>query len=498
MLAAICAVVIGVYVALAWTRVSEMGNRTPRDAYYNLLVDGFGAGQLNLPREVPAGLAALPDPYDPKANAVFRGPIFVDENRLHDLSYYRGRLYLYFGVTPGACVVLAVCGADRALPRACPGGSHFCSDRIPAGAWLLWSAWRRYFRETSVVTAMAGSVALGLGSGIPVMLSRPDVWEVPIACAYALTMLALVALWSAVHDSRGRVLALATASLAYGLAVGARPTVLFGAVVLLVPACRAWVPRLDPEYEAGEWRRLLLAAVAPIGLIGLGLAAYNYLRFGSVTEFGQTFQLAGERQDINHFSVRFASFNLRAYFFAFGNWFGSFPYFQPPDLPPLPPGHGGVENPFPLLSNAPFAWLALAAPLALKGRVSGERCRLRAFIVSVAVVFFFAAFVLALFFGTTLRYEIEFSPALFLLAALGAFAVDRFVAGRPRARRGSAPPASSWGWCRPPAISSPRARSVGRWTMFADTSCWSTSARPRRFRSLNRPFGRCRPRPRSG
>ena len=42
------------------------------DTYYNLLVQGFRAGQLSLKKEVPPGLAQLADPYDPTANRPYR------------------------------------------------------------------------------------------------------------------------------------------------------------------------------------------------------------------------------------------------------------------------------------------------------------------------------------------------------------------------------------------------------------------------------------------
>ena len=62
-------------------------------SYYNLLIDGFRAGKLSLDVEVPPALKALPDPYDPVQNAPYR---------MHDVSYYKGAYYLYFGVTPAA------------------------------------------------------------------------------------------------------------------------------------------------------------------------------------------------------------------------------------------------------------------------------------------------------------------------------------------------------------------------------------------------------------
>ena len=45
-------------------------------------------------------------------------------------------------------------------------------------------------------------LALGLATFVPVMLSRSDVYEVPIACGYMLTMLALVAIWCALHEAQ--------------------------------------------------------------------------------------------------------------------------------------------------------------------------------------------------------------------------------------------------------------------------------------------------------
>jgi hypothetical protein len=67
------------------------------DDYYNLMVRGFCAGQLDLKAEVPPGFAHLADPYDPVAHLDY---LLVDGHPLWDLSYYHGKWYAYFGVTP--------------------------------------------------------------------------------------------------------------------------------------------------------------------------------------------------------------------------------------------------------------------------------------------------------------------------------------------------------------------------------------------------------------
>ena len=97
-------------------------------------------------------------------------------------------------------------------------------------------------------------------------------------------MLALAGVWGALHDARRRWRWLAAASLAYGLALGARPSLLFGAIILLVPVAQAW------REKRRVWP-LLLAACGPIVSMGLGLMVYNALRFDNPLEFGEHYQL---------------------------------------------------------------------------------------------------------------------------------------------------------------------------------------------------------------
>src|SRR5664280_1532426 len=82
----VCALVIGIF---AWSAESghlELARPRAEDTYYNLLVQGFRAGQLNVKREAPPGLTQLADPYDPAVNA----PYIWDARYLsYDMSYYR-------------------------------------------------------------------------------------------------------------------------------------------------------------------------------------------------------------------------------------------------------------------------------------------------------------------------------------------------------------------------------------------------------------------------
>ncbi|MGO9245278.1 MAG: tetratricopeptide repeat protein [Verrucomicrobiia bacterium] len=430
-MAAVCALVIGVYAYVAQSRVLELLSPNAADTYYNLLVQGFRDGHLSVKKEVPTGFARLPDPYDPAANRVYWGPPYG----IGDLSYYKGRLYLYFGVTPALMLFWPVAALTGHYLFYGQAVTIFCAVGFLASVGVLCAVWRRYFSEVSVWAVAACALGLALATGVPLLLERCGVYEVAISCGYMLTMLALGAIWCALHEREGRWRWLAAASVAYGLAVGARPNLLFGAVALLVPVAQAW-------HERRQVWPMLAAATIPITLIGLGLMLYNELRFDNPLEFGWHYQLAGEQHVTRQlFNPHYLWFNFRVYLLKPARWSSRFPFVREIALPPVPAGYGGVESPFGVLTNIPLVWLTLAVPLAWRGRSGQAGSVLRWFGAAVALLFGTCVLPLLFFISAVARYEVEFLPAPLLLAAVGIFGLERALADRPLWRR-----AARWGW----------------------------------------------------
>jgi Tfp pilus assembly protein PilF len=430
-LAAVCVVVVGVYAYAAYSGFMATPDQQAADAHYNQLVEGFQAGQLSLKKEVPPGLTRLADPYDPDAGEPYRfGP-----DRLHDLSYYKGRLYLYHGVTPALILFWPFVALTGEYLFPTQAVMIFCAIGFLASVALLRAVWRRYFSEVSVGVVAACALALGLATVVPVILPQSDVYEVAISCGYMLTMLSLGAIWCALHETERRCWWLAAASATYGLAVGARPSLLFGAIILLVPVAQTW-------YERRRIGVSLLAATGPIILIGLGLMLYNLLRFNNPLEFGEHYQLAGERQVTRQlFSLRYLWFNFRVYFLEPAHWSSRFPFVHDITVPPLPVGHARVEHPFGVLTSIPLVWVALAVPLAWRGRSDQAASTLRWFATATALLFGICALTIGLFWSAIIRYEVDFLPALVLLAVIGILSLERALADKPVRRR-----AARCGW----------------------------------------------------
>jgi tetratricopeptide (TPR) repeat protein len=445
-LAAVCALVIGVYALTAHSGLMESLTSNAADTYYNLLVQGFRAGQLSLKKDVPPGLAQLADPYDPAANVPYRSAPY----RMNDLSYYKGKLYLYFGITPALILFwpyVALTGHYLFHRQAVV---IFCATGFLVSVGLLRALWRRYFAEVSVVVVAACALALGLATGVPVLLSRSDIYEVAISCGYMLTMLALAAIWCALHEPERRCRWLAAASVAYALAVGARPSLLFGAVILLVPVAQSWRERRPENLPRSTWLSELIAATGPILLIGLGLMLYNLLRFDNPFEFGQHYTLNGEHMvAVQFFSPRYLWFNFRVYSLAPAHWSTCSPFVHRTAVLPVPPAHLRVERPFGVLSNIPLVWLALAAPRAWRSQSGQSASTLRWFVIAVALFFGSCALTLGFYWWVTFRYDVDFLPALLLLAVVGILGLERTLAPNSKSGQPDRPiwrRAVRWGW----------------------------------------------------
>lgn len=422
---AVCALVLGIYGYAARSGAMELMCPSPAETYYNLLARGFAAGRLSLLKEAPPGLARLADPYDPVANAAYD---YVPQG-LHDMSYYKGRLYLYFGPTPALVLFWPFAALTGHYLWERQAAMIFCATGFLTGACLLRSLRRRYFPEVGDGVLAAGALAFGLVTSMPMILARIEVYEVAIVCGYMLTLVSLAAIWRALHRPERRGRWLAAASAAYGLAVAARPSLLPGAACLLVPLfyeCSA----AAKSRQVALFLRRSLCALAPIVAIGIGLMIYNYERFDRALEFGQHYQLAGDRQDTaRHFSADYLGFNFRLYFVGPVQATVHFPFVHRPASPAPPAGHQPAEDPFGVLTNIPVLWLALATLWVWRDRAR-ETGALRAFVMAVTVLFGATALTLCLFYGSCSRYEAEFLPELALLAVVGIFVLEQRLADR--------------------------------------------------------------------
>jgi hypothetical protein len=418
-----CLFTLYIYILLAGSGVSEPGNDNPKHSAYNLLVDGFRSGQLSLKEEAPNGLTHLANPYDAVANADYRSVLTY---RLNDTSLYRGKLYLYFGVTPALLLFWPWAALTGHYLFYWQATAIFCALGFLINLALLWDIKRTYFQETPRRILIPLALALGLSSGIPTLLARADIWEVAVSCAYLLRSLILAATWFAIHRRAQRAWWLAVASLACGLAVGARPTAVFYAAALVVPVIFHLKENRGREEKLHAWR-LFIPVIMPIAVCGIGIATYNYLRFGDPLEFGTRYALAGKNfRPEDMFKANCFLYNFKTYLFSAARFTSHPPFVDKlPVREPFTLGYWGVENIFGVLIDIPIVWLMLALPLAWTGRIREEKAPLQLFGAIATWASGSTFLLLCFFFSATNRYEVEFLPPCILLAAIAVLGIER-------------------------------------------------------------------------
>ena len=272
-------------------------DRATDDDINALLTDALRMRQLHLDVEVHESLLNATQPY----NILYRWTNDIEHPWDH--VFFNGRFYSYFGIVP--VIVLYLPYNIIRGTHITPAAATFIFAAIAAmGIYMLWKEFvRKYLRDIPYPIYLAGLLVALFGSNIITLVARPLKYEVAIAAGLAFSAWGLYFISLAVREDsydkiKTKFLIFGGASMA--MAVGSRPTMLFHSVivlVLLIPTIRSSLP-VKRMYSDAPTRKILVknivALASPYMVIGGLLAWYNFARFGSITEFGATFQLTQE------------------------------------------------------------------------------------------------------------------------------------------------------------------------------------------------------------
>jgi hypothetical protein len=415
------------YVWTATSAGSPYTAKLQQDDLYNRLSDGFLAGQLSFIEKPNPALADLQDPWDPAQNAGL--------STFHDVSYFHGKYYLYFGAAPAVLLLAPWKALTGTYLGENVAAAVFSWLGVAASIGLVLVLRRRHFPALAGWVGGLCLAALAFGNFAPILLRRPVYYELAISSAYAFAMASLLFVALAQDEGPRRRRWLALAGLSYGLTLASRPNYLFGAVVLLVPfipTWRAWRAGAAPDVR--KLRRELIAIGAPLGAVALLLLVYNALRFGSPLEFGTYYMISGlhpQHQAIT--SARYLPINLWFYFLAPAQLSAYFPFFQVIHMPwfVMPAGYTGEEDAYGLC-NTPFYLMALFVAASWRDLRLPALVSLRYFVLGSLALVACNLFVLGRVGGAANRYMVDLFPALLPLACLGVFWVEQSVGGGAR------------------------------------------------------------------
>lgn len=392
-----------VYLGGARTGLASFTSTQP-SSYYGLLTEALLDGQLHLKITPDPNLALLENPY--------AGP--QGTHRPHDMSYFRGRFYIYYGITPALILYAPWKLVTGYYLHESVGTALYCFGAFALSAWWLLGLKRRLWPNLAPRWFALALVLIAFGSPVFFLANNPTFYAVPISAGCFCILAGFMAIDYALGSAKrgAQVIWLTSASLALGLAVGARPICVLGLPLLLGPVAWLWWQQGHDRKTLKLALRLLAASIAPAAIIGVGLAAYNYLRFGSPLDFGIQYSMASADLRGTHLvGLDFIEKNLRLYWLQKASYGRYYPFFQT------------NGRPFGVLPHLPLVALVFFLPLTWLKNYHRGGAR---WIVATAVItgLSLANFaLLSLFFGGEDRYLVDFVPGLMLVATAVMLAV---------------------------------------------------------------------------
>lgn len=264
--------------ALAWPDYMEHHQQ-----YYRL-AEALLEGRVDV-GEAPA-LQAVDNPYDPLARAV-AGIGYEDFKWDH--AYYNGCYYVYFGIVPVLFFY---------LPYYALTGMHLphvqviliLGGLLMAGcAYLLWQTVRRWFPNTPYILYLLLTVTMGAASCLGYAVYKPDLYLVPVLSGIVCGVWGLAFWISAGREDKYCAWRLGVGSLCLALIAGCRPQMLL--ILAVGPVLFGRAILRERRLFSRKGTAQTLALCLPFGLVAAAIMWYNAVRFGSVWDFGASYNL---------------------------------------------------------------------------------------------------------------------------------------------------------------------------------------------------------------
>ena len=266
------------------------------DAYMQQL-DAFEKGQLELDLDVNPALHELINPYD-------KGERDKNGVEYHwDRAYYNGKYYSYFGLAPLFMVYYPVFWLTGMLPTTIFAGACLTVFAILCIFAAIQGLMRLFTPKANLLLFLSGELAVMGGSLLWLMqASASSFYYLPLIASFG--WLGAFTAFACYGYQAGkpwkRIVLFALCGLSVVMLVLSRPNAALLAIAFGAPLFLRIL--LDKNLSARQrFLESALPFLIPILMGAAGIMYYNAIRFGSVFEFGTSYQLT--ESDIRYNSV---------------------------------------------------------------------------------------------------------------------------------------------------------------------------------------------------
>lgn len=313
--------------------------------------------------DVPQSLIDMDNPYDTTARHITSS--LTGDTYRWDVAYFEGHYYVYFGIVPLLLMYLPFRAIfDAPFPSAV--GIIIFAFIFALGVFrLLAILCEKKFKNVSVGTFLLTALATVNCCGVMFLVKRPDFYSVPIITGLAFVVWGIFFWIKGLHAEKLRNLFFVAGSLCCALAVGCRPQLVLVSAIAVPIFASYFLTEKKIATKKGLVNLLLLAI--PFVVVAAGIMYYNYIRFGSPTDFGSGYNLTTNDVTKRGFDIGRTGLGIFTYLFQPPQFTALFPYIKPVEISTNYMGKTIYEFCFGgLFASLPFLWFTGALPKAYR------------------------------------------------------------------------------------------------------------------------------------
>lgn len=309
--------------------------------------------------DVPQSLIDMDNPYDTTARHLTS--TLTGDTYRWDVAYFEGHYYVYFGIVPLLIMYLPFRAMlDAPFPSAV-GVIAFAFIFAIGVFKLLGILCEKKFKNVSVGTFLITALATVNCCGVMFLVKRPDFYSVPIMTGLAFVVWGIFLWIKGLNTEKLRNLFFTAGSLCLALAVGCRPQLVLVSAAALPLFAKYFL--LEKKLTTKKGLVNLLVLAIPFIVVAVGIMYYNYIRFGSVTDFGSGYNLTTNDVTKRGFDMGRTGLGIFTYLFQPPQFTATFPYIRPVEIETQYMGKTIYEFCFGgLFSSLPVLWFTGALP----------------------------------------------------------------------------------------------------------------------------------------
>ena len=269
----------------------------------NLVAEALAERRVYFSFRPSEELIQMDNPYDYSLRTT------LGVSYLFDATYYDGKFYTYFGISPVLILILPFYLLTGKYLHTYAANLIFMIILIYLLAICYHLCIKRYVHKISVVLYVIGFVTLIIGSGFLTLLAG-EKYDISVTCALDFVLLSVITLLCLLENNHFTRLKLFLGGSTTGLIVLSKPNfiVYYIAIAILLYM-------FFKNNKGKETYKRVIWFITPLGCCALFQMWYNYARFDNVFEFGIQYQSGANMQMFNYFSILKIFKGLMGYLF---------------------------------------------------------------------------------------------------------------------------------------------------------------------------------------